>query len=841
MDSNDAPRAPIEAQSATSWNPALRFEKEQAPATTTKPAAQLKQESSEEEEDDDEEESEDEEEEEDEDEEEENEDEDEEEEEEIPTISAVPASAPITAIHPAQDSEDESDTAHHDAKPPPNAQDAQEALRHSDRGSTAAEGEALAHAPPTLDHAETRVAAQTKDDSSSEDESEEESDEESSEDEEIAVDEHQAHNYEHQGEATALEEAINESVSIPLVADAAPESDDWGDSGDAFEISGLQQDVPLQTPHAEAVGTTVGDDVIGDTQVGGNAGDDMDWGVAEEEVDFFGGSTLNTVEAAHPEDTVLSPGAHVLNAPEAEPAKNEWDLDLDLDEDFLPDNEEVPMIELSDDDGFLDDESPAPAQQAPTTSASSSARYAPQATPPSQPSTQGPGQFGSLPQTSLPTTSSTAAYDGFGQNLAYQQQQATRPAMASSAQSFAGKSKGGYASPYDLPDDIVTTRKRTAPRPSLQAAQTTPAPPRTSSMSASAEPSRPVLSSSMSAASFSPPPSAHSMQGQMTGLSPQVPPKPVPSAKTASSDFFAELPVTSKPKPPGRYTPQPQSTPAQSPPLQAPPHFSHKERTASWSSLRNEVLPDSVGAQPHLRQPEQLPMFPSQPSVPARQNSLPIPQSTGPPPSSRYSPAPPSVPAANARYSPAPPVAQAGATPRYSPAPPGAQGTAHTRYSSEPSTGRARTPSQTYAPRTSSPLAFHTMPQQQEDSVVVPEQNIQHQPSHHISQSADGISRAPFRSPLEGVSEDLEQEAVPSNILPMTARSATPPLRSSPSSVVGSPRKKGNSISHQIQTPPRQRFRSRLQRARISPRPCMERYPWVHLMMRVCMNRPRET
>jgi hypothetical protein len=791
MDSEDVPHAPSAAQPEPSWNPALRHEKEQASATTAKPPSEVNPAASSEEE-----ESEDEEEDEEDEQSEEEEEEEEEEEVAAPAPApaqaprAVPAKAPVAALDGAQDSEEESESDDEPANPAPAARVPQNHLEER-IVANGAEDEELVNAAQALNIAEHPQTVPTKAESS--DESEEESEDEESSEEETAANEHPADNYEHQGETTALEEAVNESVRVPLVDDAAPESDDWGGSGDAFDIGGQLQDLPLQTPHAEAVGTTVGDDVIGNSTVGGNAGDDLDWGNTEEEEDFFGSAATKAVETIQPADVAQSPGAHIIQPPDAAPEKNEWDLDLDLDEDFLPDNEEAPIIELSDDEGFLDDEGTASVPQPAPVSATGANRYAPQTTQASTPaaSPYAPqGQFVN-PQSTLQRsiTSPNTAYNGYGQNVAYQQQQPPRPTLGSSAQSYADKSKGGYASPYDLPDDVVTTRKRAAPRPVIPAAQPTPPPPRTSSMSSSSAPPQPLPASNMSAASLSPPPSGHSMQGQMTGFSPIVPPKPAPPAKTASSDFFAELPVTSKPKPPGRYTPQPAAA-VQSPPLQAPPQFPPKERTASWSSLRNEVLPDAVGAQPHLRQPEQLPMFPSQPSVPARQNSLPIPQSTAPPPSSRYSPAPPSsVPAANARYSPAPPTAQGGANARYSPAPPGAQGAAHARYVSEPPTGPARTPSQTYAPRTSSPLAFHSMPHHQEDPAAVPEQQLQ---GHHVTQSADGMPRAPFKSPLEGVSEALEQETVSDSKPPMTARSDTPPPRSSASSVVGSPRKKGN-------------------------------------------------
>ncbi|RMZ67153.1 COPII coat assembly sec16 [Pyrenophora seminiperda CCB06] len=627
-----------------------------------------------------------------------------------------------------------------------------------------------------------------------------------SKEEAIVHEEHPEENYEHQGESTALEDAMTESVKVPLVADT--EADEWGASGDdAFDLGAGAQETPLETPLAEAVGTTVGDEAIGNTTVGGNTGVDIDWGNTQEQDDFFGviASANQQIEPAQLTDQ--TPGAHVVEAETKATEKSEWDLDLDLDDDFLPDKEEAPAFELSDDEGFLDDEPSLPAEQpvqpAPT---GASSRYAPQAAAPAPAPAANP--YASPAQQTPPAA---LAYNGFGQKC-----RQPRPPMANSAQSFVDKSKGGYASPYDLPEDIITTRKRPAPRTTVSNIQPTPPPPRTSSVNSNTGPPRPPFSSSMSVSSLSPPSSGQSMQPQMTGMPSTAPPKPASTSKSPSSDFFAELPVTTKPRPAGRYTPQPnvpvqpvqplshqpppQMPPTHMPPTQMPPthmpptQMPLKERTASWSSLRNEILPDAgnVATPPPFRQPEQLPMFPTQPSVPTRTNSLPVPQPAPAPPTSRYSPAPPpSGPAANARYSPAPPSAPSApaANARYSPAPP-QPGQPHARYSSEPHNNLTRTTSQPFAPRTSSPLAFHSVPQQHGQATEV---NAQHAPNHHISQSADGISRPPARSPLGEVSEIEEQgqEPVSSSRPPTSGRSETPPPpQSAASSLVSSPRKR---------------------------------------------------
>jgi len=317
---------------------------------------------------------------------------------------------------------------------------------------------------------------------------------------------------------------MTESVKVPLVADT--EADEWGASGDdAFDLAAGVQETPLETPLAKAVGTTVGDDAIGNTTVGGNTGGDIDWGNTEGQDDFFGviASASQQIEPAQP--TNQSPGAHIVEAETKAPEKSEWDLDLDLDDDFLPDKEEAPAFELSDDEGFLDEEPAMPAgqpvQSAPT---GTSSRYAPQV---SAPASVASPYASPVPQ----APAAAPAYNGFGQNVAYQQQQQPRPPMANSAQSFVDKSKGGYASPYDLPEDIITTRKRPAPRTTVSTVQPTPPPPRTSSVNSNTGPPRPPFSSTMSVSSLSPPSSGQSMQAQMTGMPPAAPPKPASTSK----------------------------------------------------------------------------------------------------------------------------------------------------------------------------------------------------------------------------------------------------------------------------------------------------------------------
>ncbi|KAF1997194.1 hypothetical protein P154DRAFT_525006 [Amniculicola lignicola CBS 123094] len=599
-----------------------------------------------------------------------------------------------------------------------------------------------------------------------------------------AGEEHGANNYEHQGETTLLEDAVAESTRAPLVQDAAPTGDDWGASGEVFDLGGKLQDAPLPTPTADAVGTNVGDQVVGSNAIGGNTGDGIDWGDVDDQ-DLFG--------------TKSSAGAHIAAEAKAQPepaADSAWDLALD--DDFLEDNSEtVAPFELDDDEGFLEDEDELsqPVQDCTEpyqTGSSTMSRYAPQTSqaPQAVPNAFGGSgpqftDFSQMNQSHKPMVSPNAAYNAYTQPA--------RPVLTSSAESFAAKSKGGYHSPYDLPDDVVTTRKRPAHRQqSIPAAQVAPPPPRSSSHSNVGAPRAPPPSN-ISTASLSPPSSSHSMQSPMSGMPPTGVPKP--PARSPSNNFFEELPITHKPKPPGRYTPQPST--AQVPQMQqAPPHFPSKDRAPSWSSqLRNEVLPDNDNDHliSQLQQPERLPTFPDHPSNLTRTNSLPVPPPV--PVTSRYSPAPPTTaPASNARYSPAPPAANA----RYSPAPPPSQGSqapTHGRFASEPPMGPPRPPVQPYAPRTSSPLAFHHTAHndQQHPAPAGPEQQLS---NHHTMLSADGMPRIPHRRPLEGVSE-MEEQTQLQGAAPLDfTRSDTPPLRSTPSSTVGSPRKTSSYMPH---------------------------------------------
>lgn len=291
-------------------------------------------------------------------------------------------------------------------------------------------------------------------------------------------------------------------------------------------------------------------------------------------------------------------------------------------------------------------------------------------------------------------TPSTGLYDVYGHGAVQQQPPPQRPA-AQTAQSFVDKAKGGYQSPYDLPMDVAAPKQR--PRPAAPVA-----PPRSSSISSSHQIPPPVQR-----ASSGPPVSA--------GFVPPVPPLPAGNGVAApkgptrqASGFFEDLPVVSKARarPSGAYTPQPQSTPQHQLPPQGPSGLPMQQPQRPQAP----PTPAQQSAYGGFTQPEKLPLLPDeptasislQPPVAAPTTNQRYSPNTLPAPSqaqNRFSPAPSAQapPAGSARYSPAPP-AQVAAK-KYGPVAAAAPG--------RPSIQSAHS----FAPRTSSPLAFHGRPQ----------------------------------------------------------------------------------------------------------------------------------
>ncbi|KAJ5972887.1 uncharacterized protein N7479_002805 [Penicillium vulpinum] len=222
-------------------------------------------------------------------------------------------------------------------------------------------------------------------------------------------------------------------------------------------------------------------------------------------------------------------------------------------------------------------------------------------------------------------------------------------------ESFAERSKQGYKSPYDLPDDISRPRKPVVthkPVPPTVTSMPPPPPPGASSIPISAAVGFPPAAASPSA----------------------VAPPPAPK------NFYEELPPApprSRPASSGRYTPNPQAA----------------------STMTGSPLPSQIQ---------------SAPTAPPTQQSIALPiQSTLQPPEqldpyASLASSAPAGPPAVARYSPQPPGLQAPAKPvslpRYSPAPPPTS-SIRNRYASQP----LHVPGQNlpFQPRTSSPLAHH--------------------------------------------------------------------------------------------------------------------------------------
>lgn len=348
----------------------------------------------------------------------------------------------------------------------------------------------------------------------------------------------------------------------------------------------------------------------------------------------------------------------------------------DDDDDFLLEDQDTAGQEFdaagflgSDDEGLLEDDevpepSPAPQQPAAIKQAPAANPYA----PPNVINTpQAPTQPASFGYASTPTT--------FPATAGYAPTTQTRPSMPK-AESFADKAKGGYASPYDLPTDLVSMNIKPRKRASMQqlVQDHTPAQP---------PPPRSVSGYTPDHGPPSAPPTA------APGQQPRVP-KPL---GRSDSSFFEDLPVTAKPRPSSRQSaraPSPakqQGPPSSTPPSANPPANMHVNADVSGNMGLHSAPSSGSSSFSNLVAPEKVNPYASiQPSSQAV-----------PPPSgnaTRYSPAP----AQQAKSGSAPPPAVSN---RFSPAPPSRQNSSQ----SPPAHASA---SQTYLPhlpRTSSPLA----------------------------------------------------------------------------------------------------------------------------------------
>lgn len=388
---------------------------------------------------------------------------------------------------------------------------------------------------------------------------------------------------------------------------------------------------------------------------------------------------------------------------------------LDDDDELLPDDDDEIEDKAvdpaaffgSDDEGFLDDnEGTNDATNADINSSnghvagfdvngskprSISNRYTPAgAVPAIQPQTNKPfapaapfltdlSRSNTTPETLLPFNPAVAMG-----NYPIQQQQ--RPELPK-AQSFADKAKGGYASPYDLPMEVVKPRKRVSTNQMNRGynASAPPAPPRASSMNV-------------------PPSSAYPPQQQQQSVvntSPIVSNVQKPKSG-AESGFFEDLPILSRPKPAPRhqtaptssqYTPSVNTGPPQNyaPTAGQPPYSApiHQEAIMRHPPSLQPPMQSPTMVQ-GLVAPERVSPYASIPST-GQQLQTSVPSVT-----SRYSPAPP--PLHHSTSAPAPVVQS-----RYSPAP----SQPRSQYA-PPSSTHLQSPPQPilpHLPRTSSPLA----------------------------------------------------------------------------------------------------------------------------------------
>ncbi|KAH8177351.1 sec23-binding domain of sec16 domain-containing protein [Sarocladium implicatum] len=338
----------------------------------------------------------------------------------------------------------------------------------------------------------------------------------------------------------------------------------------------------------------------------------------------------------------------------------------------------------SDDEGLLDElEEDVTAQPQPSATTGATNPYMPQGT-----ATQRSASAYTPSSNLTPNPAASSAFykpPPAAAPFGAAQQPQPAPAEPSRMQSFADKAKGGYASPYDLPTDLVSSKIKPRKRASMQhmaeSAATPPPPPggvRSASMFAPGPP----------ASTLSPPTSSHGP--------PTAQKVAAPTLRNKSS-FFEELPMQPKPRPSSRQNsvgpgpPTPQSV-GQSPPT-------------GYGQMAPPLPPSS---NPYAAPQQQAPTTTQEPSV---IGGLVAPEKTSPY-AGLQSAAPimPAVSTNSARYSPAPPqqpsssVPPAAASARYSPAPsiPRSQSSYSVAPGPQTPTGPPMLPHQ---PRTSSPLA----------------------------------------------------------------------------------------------------------------------------------------
>ncbi|KAK0383478.1 hypothetical protein NLU13_9389 [Sarocladium strictum] len=419
----------------------------------------------------------------------------------------------------------------------------------------------------------------------------------------------------------------------------------------------------------------------------------------------------------------------------------------DDDDDFLLDDAAPGDAQMdpsaflgSDDEGLLDDlEDPVePAQ--PSVVSAASTPYLPQGAPIQRSvSAYTPGTVASNPAASGPFYKPPVPSASFGAAP----QPKTLPAEPTRMQSFADKSKGGYASPYDLPTDLVTTVVKPRKRPSmLQASEPTSSP-------------GPPPGSARSASMFTPGPPTSTISPPSSSHGPPLTTKASAPALRTKSSFFEELPVVPKPRPSSRHSnvgpgpPTPQSA-GQSPPTvhgqMAPPPA--PVNAYAVSSQPQSALSQDPSNNAGLVAPERVsPYAALQSGAPI----MPAPAANA----SRYSPAPAQQPSSS--------VPPAPVSTRYSPAP--SLPRSHSSYSAVPAAAAAAPggpPILPHQPRTSSPLAHFEISRTKAQSEVGGSSGEHGLPERRASASSyePRLHRIASLPPTREVEEEEDRPAI---------------------------------------------------------------------------------
>lgn len=452
-------------------------------------------------------------------------------------------------------------------------------------------------------------------------------------------------------------------------------------------------------------------------------------------IDSVGGAqdspNSETSPTSHQFDTLAVPPdsqKEVKKAASEEDMAARWEAALDDDDDLFLEDEV--------DEGATADQQPMPqsvdaltgptglASPFETPQGSAGTQKQPTSFSPHQPSTS---ELVQAPLQSAPQTNTVPAPSYF----------APRPQLNASgarAESFAERSKQGYQSPYDIPMDLTRPRRPAATQKPVV-------------VQPGNAPAAPTRGSSIP----TPPPSSTMPAG----------PPPQAAAVPPPKNFYEEIPMPQKPRPAssGRYTP---NTSSLSPGLNMPPP---PPPTNQFTNIPPAPQgPTHSYGEPQVQQSERL-------------------DAQG----STLAPNQPSVPSVASRYSPKPPGLQPGTkpppSPRYSPAPPPSSGPPpRNRYASQPQAAPGQGAALPFQPRTSSPLAYHEkyshQPQAAEEHPPFGPPANASPPDHlHPRHSIDRGPYAP-RRPSEGSDFGNVSSEMQANAPPLMNQQQTSPPRS---------------------------------------------------------------